>query len=156
MSVGVEAEIKRLAHEYYDGDIKGKSSYGNTLLHRVCYKYLNTNDRHGVVIALLEKYHLDPNASNNRACTPLHYVARDCLIECMQVLINHGARVDAKDSDGDSPLHWAAASKAIPCVEMLLRHDANPQLKNNKGNTPFEYASKHNLTRSIECLQKYN
>jgi uncharacterized protein len=44
----------------------------------------------------------------NRGETPLHRAAAFCGEPTIQLLLDSGARVDAKDANGDSPLSWAS------------------------------------------------
>lgn len=44
----------------------------------------------------------------NRGETPLHRAAAFCSEATIQLLLDAGAKVDAKDANGDSPLTWAS------------------------------------------------
>lgn len=44
----------------------------------------------------------------NRGETALHRAAAFCSEETIQLLLDAGARIDAKDANGDSPLTWAS------------------------------------------------
>lgn len=51
---------------------------------------------------------MDEADENGR--TGLMYSAIADQLECLQLLLSHGAVVSAKDSDGQTALHWAAAT----------------------------------------------
>lgn len=51
-------------------------------------------------------------------------------------LLNHDARVNAKDSMGWTPLHYAAHSSKLEYTRALLEKGASPTIKNNKGKFP--------------------
>ena len=78
-----------------------KGLYGDTLLHRACYK----NDPERVRL-LLEKG-ADPNVANIIGTTPLHCVCFDGHTGIVRLLLDHGAEVDARDKDGLTPLELA-------------------------------------------------
>jgi cytohesin len=56
------------------------------------------------------RYKLTPdevNAADVTGCTPLHYAALNCHIQCCGVLIAAGARLDVRSADGKTPLKLA-------------------------------------------------
>jgi ankyrin repeat protein len=57
-----------------------------------------------------------------RTCgeTPLHRAAAFADEETIQLLIDHGARIDAKDANGDSPLSWASRHQRPTSVLLKL------------------------------------
>lgn len=57
-----------------------------------------------------------------------------------QLLIEHGADVNARSADGDSPLHVAAREGDAALVECLLEAGASPVLCNSSGSSPLELA----------------
>jgi ankyrin repeat protein len=75
-----------------------------------------------LVVKVLLENHADPNRTTNpsietgafmRDCrtygeTPLHRAAAFASEETIQLLLDAGAKVDAKDINGDSPLSWAS------------------------------------------------
>ncbi len=85
---------------------------------------LCTNNRlaHDLVIKVLLGNGADPNCATNphvetggfmRDCrtkgeTPLHRAAAFGTEETIQLLLDAGAKIDAKDANGDSPLSWAS------------------------------------------------
>ncbi|MBI2996878.1 MAG: ankyrin repeat domain-containing protein [Deltaproteobacteria bacterium] len=69
--------------------------------------------------------------------TPLFLAAATGYTAMVEVLLNSGARIDAKDNDGDTALHEAAANARRPVVELLLARGANVNAANNSGMTPL-------------------
>src|SRR5690606_28502948 len=55
-----------------------------------------------------------------------------------RLLIEHGADMNAKNSNGDTCLHDAAMMSSAGIVELLLDKGANRCIKNNQGKTPFD------------------
>ena len=85
---------------------------------------LCTTDRHAhdLVVRVLLSHRADPNAvtaasaetgcfmrdARTRGETPLHRAAAFGTEETIQMLLDAGARIDARDMNGDSPLSWAS------------------------------------------------
>jgi ankyrin repeat protein len=68
-------------------------------------------------------------------------------------LIDHGARVNARDSSGKTPLHRAAQSCRTSVVfEMLLRAGAQVNAQDNNGWTPLHVAAAHNMVEAVLFL----
>ena len=65
------------------------------------------------------------------------------------LLIEHGAKVEAEDSEGNTPLHNAALGAYRDVVEILLQHRADINAVNNAGETPCGRAG-----RSLGLIEK--
>jgi len=75
--------------------------------------------------------------------TPLQYAARKGDLLTVQVLVEHGANVNAQDQWGYTPL-WCAAichGGHRDIVDFLLRSGANPALADSQGRTPLDWAT---------------
>jgi len=46
--------------------------------------------------------------ARTRGETPLHRAAAFASVDAIQLLLQHGAKIDARDANGDSPLSWAS------------------------------------------------
>jgi ankyrin repeat protein len=82
----------------------------------------------GLVDRLAEMLDADPaliDAKGGDGCTPLHF-SRDCATA--NVLLAHGARVDARDEDHEStPAQWLIG-EAPEVAQLLLEHGASPDI----------------------------
>lgn len=72
-----------------------------------------------------------PESKVKGLCLPLEMGAYLNNAELCQLLLEHKAKVNAKDTDGSSALFRAVSDHNLPLVEMLLEHQADP-------NTTFE------------------
>jgi len=67
--------------------------------------------------------------------TPLHMTARRGTVVLAEALLAAGARVDARDSNGETPLRRAVNCKKPEVVRLLLAHGANPMSQDRFGRT---------------------
>ena len=106
---------------------------------RELFRAIQSQSVDGVKEAL--EYGADPNAVNpDDENTPLIEAVHKDNPELVQILIDAGAQVDAKGSEGGTALYWAAdnmplndvkspiAVKIHTIIKILLKHGANPQL----------------------------
>lgn len=63
--------------------------------------------------------------------------------DIVEMLIDHGAKLNVKDHKGRTPLHYAAYSGLPKGARGLLNHGADPNVKSKSGRTPYELAKKH-------------
>jgi uncharacterized protein len=115
---------------------------GETPLHNT----LCTTERiaHNRVMRVLLAHGADPNRATQpgvetggfmrdvrtRGETPLHRAAAFGDEEAIQLLLDAGAKIDAKDANGDSPLSWASWHLRPTSILLLLcygPHRAHPQ-----------------------------
>lgn len=63
-----------------------------------------------------------------------------------EILILHGADINAQDINGATPLHWAATVGNKTILKLLIRHNANVNALDSSNRTPlFEAARLHQL-----------
>jgi ankyrin repeat protein len=70
----------------------------------------------------------------------------------VELLVRHGAPLNAPDRDGNTPLHEAAMLDVRAAAEVLLRGGADRSLRNHDNKTPLELA--HERENSVEELLK--
>lgn len=75
--------------------------------------------------------------------TPLHYAIWASGIDKITIigfLLNNGANINAKNSNGETPLHIAVANGRLEDVTFLVKKGANVNIKSNNGESPLTIA----------------
>lgn len=119
--------------------------------------------QHQVVEELLKGGLADPNLrddDNEIAWTPLFLAARSCHVETVQVLLSHGADVNARSKMDQSPLHavcWSKQSSAglTQVVRLLLEAGAHASAGNRRGQTPLHWAAHYGHVGAVRLLVQY-
>ena len=70
---------------------------------------------------------------------PIHCAVRTGLVELVELLIQHGANVDAADIYGNRPLHEAVCH-GLDVVQLLVQRGAKMNVQNVDGKTPLHIA----------------
>jgi ankyrin repeat protein len=112
---------------------------------------------------LLERAGMDPNLPNWQRATPLHELsgrdyrgrANPHRLECARILLDAGARLDARDEDYCStPLGWAARCGLPDMVELLLERGAPARLADDEPwATPLAWAARRGRAEIAERLR---
>ncbi|CAA6672892.1 unnamed protein product [Spirodela intermedia] len=99
-------------------------------------------------------------AKNMYGETPLHMAAKNGCSEAAELLIQHGAIIEARANNGMTPLHlavWHALHAEDPStVGTLLKHNADCSLVDDEGVTPLNLLSKaSNGGKLQQLLQRH-
>ncbi len=91
---------------------------------------------------LLLRSGADPNAKtlDEMELHPLNSAVAGGSLECVRLLLDACARVDAAAAAGFTPLMGAAGNGHEKIIELLLAHGARPHRKCDKGLTAADYA----------------
>ena len=84
--------------------------------------------------------------------TPLHLAAHNRKNECIKVLINSGATVDALTRFQSTPLHYASFVGSIKCAQVLLEYSADIDAKESWGQSPLMIAVKQGNLEFVKYL----
>ena len=121
-------------------NVNCKDKYGWTPIHLITWQFdkLEYPQRSDILKFLLS-HGADPNiAGGNHKRTALHEAAFNQMVDVMELLIFHGAEVNAKDDQLRTPLHFAARNVQPEAVKLLMKHGADPHAKDQNGQTPFD------------------
>ncbi|XP_064118603.1 rabankyrin-5-like isoform X2 [Macrobrachium nipponense] len=85
--------------------------------------------------------------------TPLHLCCSWGLEETVQTLLEHGAKVNAKDAEGKTPLHYAIENCHTNIIALLLSHPAlDLSVRDNAGVTPFAAAMSRKNNKAAQAI----
>lgn len=84
--------------------------------------------------------------------TPLHDTAYNGHVDVAELLIDHNAKVDAKDRHNYTPLMFASANGKSEIVKLLLQHKADLYLQNNNGETALHCAADNGHLNVVSVL----
>ena len=75
----------------------------------------------------------------------------------VQLLLDRGADIDARDKNGWAPLHFAAAFSEVPTVvELLLDRGADATTRDSEGKVPFAYAVRNEHLKGTDVYWRLN
>ena len=92
------------------------------------------------------------DAVNEQRQTPLHLAAAAASSQAVQLLLRHGAAVDARDARGRAALDLACAASSEACVQMLLAAGAAPNAADGEGATPLHRCAEVGATACARAL----
>ena len=95
------------------------------------------------------------NCKDRRNWTPLHHAAFNQQVAIIQVLVKHGASLEAADSDGNTPLHVAATSGSPDAIDVLLQAGAKIDAFNHHRDTPLLNAATEGSAPAVNALLKH-
>ena len=72
--------------------------------------------------------------------TPLMFAVLSGKERAVQILLEHGARVDIGEENGYTPMHGAGFQGRSTIVKMLVEHGVNPSDMHSDGHTPYHRA----------------
>jgi ankyrin repeat protein len=78
-------------------------------------------------------------------------------LDICRLLIDKGAKVEAKDSHGSTPLHCAAVQDHVEIVRLLCDHGADVEARGNSGWRPLHCAAYNvHITVVKELIEERN
>ncbi|KAL2478957.1 ADP-ribosylation factor GTPase-activating protein AGD3 [Forsythia ovata] len=75
----------------------------------------------------------------------LHLACQTCDIGMVELLLQHGANVNACDLRNQTPLHHSIMRGRIGIAKLLLTRGANPQAVDKEGKTPFQIIAESDI-----------
>jgi ankyrin repeat protein len=83
------------------------------------------------------------NTVNGYDETPLHLACEEGQFEEAKLLLEKGAKIDAKDTSGRTPLHRACENGHLEVTKWLVEKGANIHAVTKKDWTPLHYACRN-------------
>ena len=107
-------------------DVKAANRYGITPLYLAC------ENANAAMIERLLKAGADANSVSTEGETALMTVARTGVVEAARILLEHGAKVDAREQwHGQTALMWAVDERHPAMVRELIAHGADVNAVSN-------------------------
>eukprot|EP00450_Noctiluca_scintillans_P007425 CAMPEP_0194496230 /NCGR_PEP_ID=MMETSP0253-20130528/13568_1 /TAXON_ID=2966 /ORGANISM="Noctiluca scintillans" /LENGTH=1087 /DNA_ID=CAMNT_0039337603 /DNA_START=27 /DNA_END=3290 /DNA_ORIENTATION=- len=109
---------------------------------------------------------IDINALDDTQKTALHHASKksrkrrqevqdSTQATIVQLLINRGAYIEARDHNGCTALMFAVANGDATATKMLLDAEANFNVKDFEGHTPLDYATNFRNTECVTVLKAH-
>jgi ankyrin repeat/SOCS box protein 8 len=74
----------------------------------------------------------------------------------VEILLQHGADLNAGDGNKDTPLHWASFKNNVACTKLLLQHGAEVDRRDFNCDTSLSWAARKGHIEIIRILLEYN
>ena len=99
---------------------------------------------------------VNTQASVPVSTTPLHATCMpDSELECLRLLLQHGANVDIRDTLGATALHRACKEGREDAVSLLLAHKADVNARDMYESTPLHFASSYMKRGCLRLLVEH-
>jgi ankyrin repeat protein len=112
--------------------------------------FISTNDTMQLMKLLLEKG-ADPNSPAGDSSL-LHVAAKLGDRQAIEILLDRGARIEAKDKDGRTALHLAARNGHVDTVRLLLDREAEIEAIDENGCRALHLAARNGLEDTVRLL----
>jgi ankyrin repeat protein len=96
----------------------------------------------------------DLDLPDDTGSTPLHLAASYCHVDVVTLLLNKGAKVNARSNDGATALHLAAQEGCADVVNHLLARGAQVNARDRQGRTPLVRATQWHQAGTAQLLRQ--
>ena len=103
----------------------------------------------------LATYPGDVNLTDDAGRTPLHLAATRCHVDAAKLLLDKGAKIDAKAAGGTTPLDLAAQAGCVDMVNLLLTKGAKVNARDDQGRTPLDRAMQWHRDEVVQLLRAH-
>ena len=109
-----------------------------------------------VVKYLISEHRCNPQCTDEKGQTPLHYACASGKLEIVQYFHDNGLSDLVHTAKlGDTPLHFACKSNQVEVTQFLLSTgECNPLIKNTEGQTPVEIAASPEIRKLLDHFCK--
>lgn len=153
-------EIVKCLIQEHNATVHTVDCHGWTPLYHLCYSANAGNAVHASIIGVAEILLANGAGVNTKSAnsgdTALHQACfyRGGRTQLIQVLVDHGAQIDAKCNAGRTPLCNACIRPCISAVKFLLDNNADWLIKDDYGQGPVDLLRKRGLEDVIEPYDK--
>ena len=88
--------------------------------------------------------------------TPLHYACRKGCKNAVDLLLDLGANINARDNEGNNCLHFAVLSNNTSLLKKLLVRGADKSIANERNQLPIDLARHNNYGKMVNILSAKN
>lgn len=107
----------------------------------------------GQVQVLLADHDNDPDVLDSQSGrSALDFAGVFDNVDMAQLLLDHGAHVDARDSFGNIALHWAGERGSLDVMRLLIARGTVVDSANKQGITPLMVAAEHTQPAAVRLL----
>ena len=132
---GHASVVKLLLDKHADTQSEFAENKGNWTLLDVAVMH----NKRDVLALLLDQR---PKAKSQQLDRLICAAAKAGYADIVELVLENGANINAKDADGNTPLHLSAVHGRKGVVDMLLSKGADVHVKNNTGQSP-DQATRH-------------
>lgn len=104
------------------------------------------------MMGLLLSFGADPNDAPKTVGYPPLFFASSPPFENAELLLAHGADINARAKHGATVLHSAAAGGQVDWLEFLLAHGADPEIQTDARQTPWAVAVRYKRDRAAQRI----
>ena len=122
--------------------------------YRAIHEYASDGNVAGITQDLAA-YPGDVNLTDDAGRTPLHLAATHCHVDAAEVLLDKGAKIDAKATGGTTPLDVAAQAGCVDMVNLLLAKGAKINLRDDQGRTLLGRATQWKRDEVVQVLRAH-
>eukprot|EP01102_Stenamoeba_stenopodia_P002021 TRINITY_DN1180_c0_g1_i1.p1 TRINITY_DN1180_c0_g1~~TRINITY_DN1180_c0_g1_i1.p1 ORF type:complete len:236 (-),score=40.07 TRINITY_DN1180_c0_g1_i1:132-839(-) len=138
------------------------SQQNNPPLNQICDELVNaTKVANTTLLEHLLNKHADTLAVDSSWHIAIHEGAKQRNIECLKLLIKHGANINVTDANGASALHKAVGtasisfdSENVEVVQFLIHNGADCSLKDRLGTSPLHLAARYGQIKIVQILME--
>ena len=144
-----EGKIGTVRHAIESGcDVNAKGPQkALTALHMAAY------NGHSEIVKLLIQHGATIDCRDAEGKTPLIHACTDAFPETVEILLDAGADVNAKEStEGFTPLMMGAGIGHADVVRVLLQHNADKTIRDDDGDTASDHAGNSGHAEIVKML----
>ncbi|XP_075806235.1 uncharacterized protein LOC142836104 [Microtus pennsylvanicus] len=146
------SDLRTLEVDYTETSDKFSELTKETVFYQSPLHYASAHNHPNVVTLLSSNDCTDINMKDDEGCTPLIKATQWDNLECISILLMHGANPNIVDDSGYAALHHAICRGNIRVVSKLLEYNVDIKAKTEYGLTPYKLALFENQLKMAQFL----